>query len=155
MDVMDYTLSEWINLLLRWAHVFAAILWIGTTYFFTWLDGAFSRRDDVWLVHSGGFYIVKKEKLVAGVAGKLHWFRWEAAWTWITGVLLLVFVYDHGGLLVDAGSNVRPAIAAMAGFAVLADKVEHQELVHLEQRGMPQRLPGLSTDPGRSGIEPG
>ena len=71
MDVMDYTLSEWINLLLRWAHVFAAILWIGTTYFFTWLDGAFSRRDDVWLVHSGGFYIVKKEKLVAGVAGHL------------------------------------------------------------------------------------
>ena len=118
---MDYTLSEWINLLLRWAHVFAAILWIGTTYFFTWLDSAFSRRgDDVWLVHSGGFYIVKKEKLVAGVAGKLHWFRWEAAWTWITGVLLLVFVYDHGGLLVDAGSNVRPAIAAVAGFAVLA-----------------------------------
>src|SRR5213594_2046746 len=99
---MDYTLTEWINLALRWAHVFAAILWVGTTYFFTWLDGEFSRRgDDVWLVHSGGFYIVKKEKLVAGVASRLHWFRWEAAWTWITGVLLLVFVYHHGGLLVD------------------------------------------------------
>src|SRR5262245_27050931 len=85
---MAYTLSEWINLLLRWAHVFAAILWVGTTYFFTWLDGQFSRRDDVWLVHSGGFYIVKKEKLVAGVAGRLHWFRWEAAFTWISGVVL-------------------------------------------------------------------
>jgi uncharacterized membrane protein len=117
---MDYTLTEWINLALRWAHVFAAILWIGTTYFFTWLDSEFSRRgDDVWLVHSGGFYIVKKEKLVAGVASRLHWFRWEAAWTWITGVLLLVFVYHHGGLLVDAGSNVRPAVASIAGFAAL------------------------------------
>ena len=117
---MNYELSEWINLLLRWAHVFAAILWVGTTYFFTWLDGQFTRRaDDVWLVHSGGFYIVKKEKLVAGVAGKLHWFRWEAAFTWISGVVLLVFVYHHGGLLVDAGSSVRPVFASIAGFVVL------------------------------------
>jgi uncharacterized membrane protein len=117
---MDYTLSEWINLVLRWAHVFAAILWVGTTYFFTWLDGQFSRRtDDVWLVHSGGFYIVKKERLVAGVADRLHWFRWEAAFTWISGVVLLIFMYHHGGLLVDAGSNVRPVVASVAGVAAL------------------------------------
>src|SRR3989442_12961495 len=56
---------------------------------------------------------------MAGVASRLHWFRGEAAWTWITGVLLLVFVYHHGGLLVDAGSNVRPAVASIAGFAAL------------------------------------
>ena len=117
---MDYALFEWLNLVLRWAHVFAAILWVGTTYFFTWLDAEFSRRgEDVWLVHSGGFYIVTKEKLVAGVAQKLHWFKWEAAFTWITGMLLLILVYDYGGLQVDAGSDINPRVASLVGFAAL------------------------------------
>src|SRR2546426_10227440 len=95
---MDYTLTEWINLLLRWAHVFAAILWVGTTYFFTWLDGEFSRRgDDVWLVHSGGFYTVKKEKLVAGGARRRAGCLWGAAWTWVTAAQRLGFVFPQGG----------------------------------------------------------
>src|SRR2546425_8370968 len=94
---MDYTLTEWINLVLRWAHVFAAILWIGTTYFFTWLDGEFSRRgDDVWLVHSGGFYIVKKEKLVAGGGSRLDLVLLEAAWAGSTCVVFLVFLFPPG-----------------------------------------------------------
>lgn len=116
---MDYTLSEWLNLVLRWAHVFAAILWVGTTYFFTWLDAEFRRGGDVWLVHSGGFYIVKKEKLVAGAAAKLHWFKWEAAFTWITGFLLLILVYDLGGLQVDATSPVSVRTASLVGFGAL------------------------------------
>jgi len=117
---MPYELTEWLNLILRWAHVFAAILWVGTTYFFTWLDGEFSRRnEDVWLVHSGGFYIVTKEKLVAGAAHKLHWFKWEAAITWITGFLLLILVYDLGGLQVDATSDINPRLASVTGFVAL------------------------------------
>ena len=54
---MSYTLSEWLNLIFRWAHVFAAILWVGSTYYFTWLDGQMRRGGDkpVWMVHSGGF----------------------------------------------------------------------------------------------------
>lgn len=118
---MEYTITEWVNLLLRWAHVFAAILWIGSTYFFTWLDGQFGREsDDVWLVHSGGFYIVKKEKLVAGAARRLHWFRWEAAATWTTGLLLLIVVYDRGGLMVDAASPVSAGTASLVGYGALA-----------------------------------
>lgn len=124
---MDYTVSEWMNLALRWMHVFAAILWIGQTYFFSWLDGRFSehapdgegRDAEVWLVHSGGYYAVRKEPLRAGVASRLRWFRWEAAFTWITGVLLLGVVYHMGGLLVDAGSDVSAGIAATAGVAAI------------------------------------
>lgn len=117
---MEYTLTEWLNLVLRWAHVFAAILWVGSTYFFTWLDGQFGRQDDVWLVHSGGFYIVKKEKLVAGASRRLHWFRWEAAVTWTTGLLLLFLVYDYGGIMIDTMSPVSARAASLIGYAALA-----------------------------------
>jgi uncharacterized membrane protein len=106
--------SEWLNLLARWFHVFAAILWVGSTYYFTWLDGRFQeeeRRDvdeaadegaegpEVWMVHSGGFYVVRKRKKPS--LRRLHWFRWEAAATWLSGMALLTIVYYHGGAMVD------------------------------------------------------
>src|SRR2546421_2863265 len=107
---------EWSNLVLRWAHVFAGILWVGTTYYFTWLDGRFTELEKhsksepkttgdpanrVWMVHSGGFYQVEKQKIPAVMPEKLHWFRWEAALTWLSGVLLFLLVYYHGGLMVN------------------------------------------------------
>ena len=105
---MSPLVSEWSNLIIRWLHVFAGILWIGSTYFFTWLDGrlheaeaaAKGSKPQVWMVHSGGFYVVEK-RLQPELERKLHWFRWEAALTWLTGILLLGLVYYHGGLLVD------------------------------------------------------
>src|SRR6185436_15026336 len=87
---MDYVVREWLNLALRWTHVFAAIMWVGQTYFFTWLDHAFSKESQVWMVHSGGFYIVDKQKRPELRAQTLHWFKWEAAFTFIVGW----FVYD-------------------------------------------------------------
>src|SRR5215468_7345894 len=108
--------KEFIHLLLRWIHVFAGILWVGTTYYFTWLDGRFSQLEsgrsntladekeksekDVWMVHSGGFYRVEKQKVPNVMPEKLHWFRWEAAFTWLSGFLLLGLVYYDGRLLV-------------------------------------------------------
>ncbi len=103
--------NEWLQLLLRWFHVFAAILWIGSTYFFTWLDGRLAEQEraphhcghpQVWMVHSGGFYVVEKQQGVQMLPRELHWFRWEAALTWISGMLLLAMVYYMGGLMVDA-----------------------------------------------------
>ena len=56
---MSYIIRDWLNLGLRWFHVFAAIMWVGQTFFFTWLDRRFhSGEKNVWMVHSGGFYIV-------------------------------------------------------------------------------------------------
>ena len=98
---MDYVAREWLNLALRWTHVFAAIMWVGQTYFFTWLDHAFSKESQVWMVHSGGFYIVDKQKRPELRAQTLHWFKWEAAFTFIFGFLLLILVYYAGGLMVD------------------------------------------------------
>jgi uncharacterized membrane protein len=109
-------LSEWINLAARWAHIFAAILWVGSTYLFTWLDGRFEEAskaaaggDDkqVWMVHSGGFYVVEKRKGLDHLTRTLHWFRWEAAFTWLTGMVLLVVVYYLGGGMVDPDARVQ------------------------------------------------
>ena len=110
--IIDPTLSEWLNLLLRWTHVFAGIMWVGTTYYFTWLDARLTEEEkavantgvvpQVWMVHSGGFYAVEKRKVPDLASRTLHWFRWEAATTWLSGFALLVLLYDlGGGVLID------------------------------------------------------
>ena len=123
-------INEWIHLFLRWVHVFAGILWVGTTYYFTWLDGRFTELEKlakkssgttggeppetlIWMVHSGGFYAVEKQKNPVVMPEKLHWFRWEAAITWLSGFLLLALVYYHGGLLVETEDPRISAGAAM------------------------------------------
>ncbi len=102
MDI-NPELNAWLNLILRWVHVFAAIMWVGTTYYFTWLDarlheeeaGGGDGKAQVWMVHSGGFYVVEKESKPGARA--LHWFRWEAAVTWLSGFLLLTLMAYLGG----------------------------------------------------------
>jgi uncharacterized membrane protein len=103
--------TEWLNLLIRWSHVMIGILWIGNSFFFTWLirsmrkptrdDGA---RGEVWMLHGGGFYRVQSKELTPGNIPKvLHWFMWESYSTWITGFLLLIVVYylSDGVFLLD------------------------------------------------------
>ncbi len=110
--IIDPTLSEWLNLLFRWTHVFAGIMWVGTTYYFTWLDARLTEEEkavantgvapQVWMVHSGGFYAVEKRKVPDLASRTLHWFRWEAATTWLSGFALLVLLYYlGGGVLID------------------------------------------------------
>jgi uncharacterized membrane protein len=96
---MDYNLSEWLNLIFRWFHVFAGILWIGQTFLFTWMDRTLDREASLWLVHSGGFYIVERQRIPKDLPQTLHWFKWEAALTWLSGMMLLVIVYYLGGLI--------------------------------------------------------
>lgn len=101
--MINPTVSEWLNLLLRWVHVFAGIMWVGTTYYFTWLDARLSEEEkavantgtaaQLWMVHSGGFYVVEKRKVPDLVSRTLHWFRWEAATTWLSGLALLILMY--------------------------------------------------------------
>lgn len=119
--------SEWLNILARWFHVFAAIMWVGSTYYFTWLDGRFQEeereakegeRAEVWMVHSGGFYVVEKRKTPS--LRRLHWFRWEAALTWLSGIVLLTVVYYLGGPMVDADvRNIGNGTAVLFGVGML------------------------------------
>jgi uncharacterized membrane protein len=110
--MLDPTISEWLNLILRWIHVFAGIMWVGTTYYFTWLDARLTEEEkaaantglpaQIWMVHSGGFYVVEKRKVPDLVSRTLHWFRWEAGTTWLSGFALLIVVYYlGGGALID------------------------------------------------------
>jgi len=105
-------ISEWLNFIARWVHVFAGIMWVGTTYYFTWLDARLSEEEkalantghsaQIWMVHSGGFYVVEKRKVPDELSRKLHWFKWEAGTTWLSGFALLVIVYYlGGGALID------------------------------------------------------
>src|SRR4051812_7033991 len=124
---MSSSASEWANLIFRWAHVFSAILWVGSTYYFTWLDGQMRRleahaggKGAVWMVHSGGFYTVVKQKTLTVPPADVHWFRYEALSTFLTGFVLLNLVYYHGGLMVDPiEPAVRPMVAGVLGVAVL------------------------------------
>ncbi len=130
---MDFHLNEWLNLAVRWVHVFAGILWIGQTYLFTWLDAQLSAEEQagipanpgaqVYMVHSGGFYVVEKQKTLERLPGKLHWFRWEAALTWLSGTVLLTMVYYMGGIMVDdsvAKISLGAAVAIGIGALVAA-----------------------------------
>jgi uncharacterized membrane protein len=109
---MPPAISEWSNLIIRWIHVFAAILWIGQTYYFTKLDLRLAQEEStlpatggpaqVWMVHSGGFFIAERQSTPKLLPTKLHWFRWEALLTWISGFLLLGLLYYSDGLLLDS-----------------------------------------------------
>ncbi|MBK5255975.1 MAG: urate hydroxylase PuuD [Vicinamibacteria bacterium] len=114
--------SEWASVIMRGAHIFAGILWIGQTWYFAWLDVQFEDAvanpdGKVWMVHSGGFYEVDKIKVPQTMPKTLHWFRWEAMTTWLTGLILLWLVYFAGGLMVDAEGN-EMSLASSLGLTI-------------------------------------
>ena len=84
-------LIELLSVALRWTHVFAAILWVGATYLFNFMEKSLERdastpenvRGRLWMVHGGGFYFVEKQKRLEGKYGTLHWFKYESATTWV------------------------------------------------------------------------
>ena len=102
---MTAAVLEWLNILLRWAHVMFGILWIGTSFFFIWLDASLKKRagqdpdiaGESWMVHGGGFYLAEKYMVAPErLPDELHWFKYEAYFTWVTGILLLVVIYYFG-----------------------------------------------------------
>jgi uncharacterized membrane protein len=118
---LDPTLHEWTNLLVRWFHVLAGIMWLGQTYLFNRLENRLAavlreagKPEPIWLVHSGGFYILHKDKSPPQLPPTLYWFKWESAATWLSGVTLLLVVYYAGGIL-TSDPEVSFARAAATG----------------------------------------
>jgi len=122
---------DWLALLGRWAHILTGIAWIGSSFFFMWLDAGLEKPDDLeegvegelFLVHSGGYYRIHKKLFGHGQLPKmLHWFKWEAAFTVITGYFLLGVVYYAGGatmMVDDTIANISGAAAIAIGFGGL------------------------------------
>ncbi|ATJ85956.1 urate hydroxylase PuuD [Ralstonia solanacearum] len=102
---MEGYLLDWANLLLRWLHVITAIAWIGSSFYFVWLDNSLTRPTapdllekgvdgELWAVHGGGFYHPQKYLLAPKqLPEHLHWFYWESYSTWMSGFALLTVVY--------------------------------------------------------------
>lgn len=110
---------EWLNLLLRWGHLITGIAWIGSSFYFVWLDNSLETPSEdnaergvggqLSSIHAGGFYEVAKYSLAPPVLpATLHWFKWEAYSTWITGFFLLVLMFYVGAetYLIDPGKQV-------------------------------------------------
>ena len=126
---MTFDLLEWLNLGIRWFHLTAGIAWIGSSFYFVWLDNHLvppkqgDASGEVWSVHGGGFYHKQKYQVApAHMPEDLHWFKWEAYTTWLTGFLMLVLVYYVGAesFLIDpAKARMTTSDATMLGLGSL------------------------------------
>ena len=128
---MDAYIVDWLNMLVRWLHVIAGVAWIGSSFYFIWLDDHLEPPADpaddekgvggeVWSVHGGGFYHAQKYKAAPGrLPERLHWFKWEAYTTWISGIFLTALLYWYGAevYLIDASVAELSASAAV-GIAI-------------------------------------
>jgi len=123
-------LFDWLDLIVRWIHVIVGIAWIGTSFYFNWLDSRLDKDIDkeniegeLWSVHSGGFYNIHKLKEPPKKFPKeLHWFKWEAYTTWISGFVLLIIVYylNAEGLMIDKNVNdITPLTAVIISIIFL------------------------------------
>lgn len=131
---MEAWLQQWLSLLLRWAHFITGVAWIGASFYFNWLENHLQRRlptedsqdpiaGDLWAVHGGGFYYLQKFRVApAHLPETLHWFKYEAYFTWLSGFALLLVVYYWNAsmyLLDPAVSAISPAQAIALGLASL------------------------------------
>jgi uncharacterized membrane protein len=108
---------EWLNLVLRWMHLIFGIAWIGSSFFFVWLDNSLRKGLDqqpgvlgqAWLIHGGGFYFTEKYSVApAQLPAELHWFKYEAYFTWLSGIFLLGALYYVGADLYLIDAKVLP-----------------------------------------------
>jgi uncharacterized membrane protein len=131
---MEAYASEWLQLLLRWIHLITGIAWIGSSFYFVFLDNSLlppANNEDadagvggeLWAIHGGGFYHVQKFRVApARLPEPLHWFKWEAYWTWMSGfALFIVMYYAHADVyMIDRSvADVAPWQAVALSVSLL------------------------------------
>jgi uncharacterized membrane protein len=131
---MESYLLDWANLLLRWLHVITAIAWIGSSFYFVFLDSSLETPRDaklradgatgeLWAVHGGGFYHpVKYAVAPPALPQTLHWFFWESYSTWLSGLALftVTYIWNAGSYLVDKSlMDWAPATAVVVALSFL------------------------------------
>ena len=131
---MESYLLDWANLLLRWLHVITAIAWVGSSFYFVFLDSSLTTPEDeklraegatgeLWAVHGGGFYHpVKYAVRPPKLPGHLHWFYWESYSTWLSGIALfsVSYLWQAGTYLIDKSKmDWSPAAAGWAALSFL------------------------------------
>jgi uncharacterized membrane protein len=132
--MMEAYLIDWLNLLGRWTHMITGIAWIGASFYFVWLDNHLQSPEhskdiergvggEIWSVHGGGFYHAQKYKVAPqALPDTLHWFKWEAYSTWLSGIFLLALIYWYGAeiYLIDPGvAELSKPVAIAIGMAVI------------------------------------
>ncbi len=121
--------KEWLNLMVRWLHIIYGIAWIGASFYFIFLENALERSNvpdelagNIWSIHGGGIYYLEKYKIAPKELPKtLHWFKWDAYFTWLTGFLLMIVVYysDAKSTLLTPSSPLSPLAAIAIGVGSL------------------------------------
>ncbi|UMR28823.1 urate hydroxylase PuuD [Massilia sp. MB5] len=127
---------EWLNLLVRWLHLITGIAWIGASFYFVWLDNSIRPPQagsplakkgvmgELWAVHGGGFYNPQKYLVApAELPAELHWFKWEAYATWLSGfaMLFIVYYFNASAMMIDRSvADLSPAQAVGVGLGTLA-----------------------------------
>src|SRR3954463_9207026 len=107
---MSPAINEWLQLVFRWLHVLAGVMWIGHLYFFNFVNGPLAATYDA----------DSKKKVIPQLMPRaLYWFRWGAMYTWVTGLLLLGIVYYMGGVMLASGSTMSNGMASGIGFVAL------------------------------------
>ena len=150
---MSPRLFELLDLAARWVHVIAGIMWVGNSLLFNWLDRTLTApsrpgdglQGESWLLHSGGFYFVEKTQLVGQPLPRtLHWFKWQAYTTWLSGAALLLVVYYLGGRAAMADptvSSISHGTAVAVGIGAILGGVAIYEGV---QRAIAPRAPAIA-----------
>lgn len=139
---MEAFILDWLNLLVRWFHVIAGIAWIGSSFYFVWLDNSLENppewkkkkgiKGDLWSIHGGGIYEIAKYNLEPEQMPKtLHWFKWEAYSTWLSGIALLsVLYYAQASSYMLGGSITDPTVAVATGIGlILLSQVLYEGMV--------------------------
>jgi uncharacterized membrane protein len=157
---MDSSIREIFDLVFRWMHLIAGIMWVGNSMLFNWLDRNLEKvhgarkehMGEIWMLHSGAFYQVEKKMLAPGEMPKvLHWFKWQSYTTWITGVILLYVVYymGDGSMLVPAGGNVSAEAGRNIGLGLLIGGYAAYELLW---RAIGKKAEGVATAISLAGV---